>query len=287
MRFSDLARGFTDYLVARRGDQFVGYLVSAGRPNDAKEFTAENVDGFASWAAARGVGGNTIRNRLSALSALAKYAMRVKAPRGHGYVLDGNPVDRVERPRFAEPPEKWLTLDELHAMVVAAEGASPCDRLAFAAVLDQPLRASEWCSANVADLTLAAGDKVALEVRVKGGARRKKVLGDRLAADLTRTLREREAKPAEPLLLNGRGTRYTRQGFSGIINRIAQRAGLGRAVRAHAIRHAVASLAAHHKASQYEIAEMLNHRSLATAQRYIHGVSPDRALASVREALVR
>jgi site-specific recombinase XerD len=295
MRFTDLARGFTKHLVTRRGcseatretydrvaDQFVAYLLGGGRENDAREFTADAVDGFAGWLAEKGASPNTVRHHLASLSALAKYAMTVRSPRGRGYVLDSNPVDRVERPKAVPPREKWLTMDELRALLAVPAGAH--EALALACVVDQPLRASEWCRANVGDLTLE-GDKVALQVVVKGGARRKKVLGDRLADLLTAALRQREARPEEPLLLNAQGRRFSRQNFSETINRLARRAGVTRDVRAHMVRHTIASQAALHGASVYEIAEMLNHRSLQTAQRYIHGVNPDAALGRVREAV--
>ncbi len=297
MRFTDLARSFTKHMVQRRGfslnsqssydrvfDQFAGYLVAAGRENDVRAFTPDSVDGFATMLADAGMGNNTVRHHLAALSALAKWAMTQKGPRGGSYVLDSNPVDRIERPKHVPPKEKWLALDELQAILAA--DAEPHERMALACVVDQPLRASEWCGANVGDLALE-GDKVVLQVVVKGGARRKKVLGDKLAAVLTADLRQREARPEEPLLLNAQGKRFTRQNFSNVLDRIARRAGIQRGVRAHMIRHTVASLAAEYGASVYEIAEMLNHRSLQTAQRYIHGVRPDAALGKVREAVWR
>jgi site-specific recombinase XerD len=297
MRFTDLARQFTRHLVQRRGcslatqdsydrvyDQFAAYLAVQGEANDVRAFTPARLDGFTTWLAEKGISRNSIRHHLSVFSALAKWAMTQPAPRGKGYLLDENPVARIERPKATPVKEKWLTLDELHA-ILAVDGA-PSDKLALACVVDQPLRASEWCKANVGDLTLV-GDQVAIEVTVKGGGRRKKVLGLKLAEALTASLREREARPDEPLLLNASGRRFKRQTFSEVILRLARRAGLGRPVRAHAIRHAIASLAAHNKATVYEIAEMLNHRSLATAQRYIHGVSADKALDAVREAVWR
>src|SRR5262245_34454420 len=158
MRFSELARDFTNHLVRRRGrsagtaetyercyDQFVAYLVAKGGAdaNDVREFTPKNVEGFVAWAGEHGKDANTIRNRMSALSSLAKYAMTVETRRG--YVLDANPVARVERPRFKEPEERWLTLDQLHMVLAAADER---DMLALACVVDQPLRVSEWCNAN-------------------------------------------------------------------------------------------------------------------------------------------
>lgn len=296
MTLSEAARKFTRDLVAdgasrateetygRRFDQLVAYLVHHGHGNDVRAFTEDNLRGFIAHLRDQGMGPNSIRGFMSAYSAFGKWAMtqpNPRAPRQH--LLESNPVQHIKRPKHVAPREKWLTLDELQALLSAE--MAPHEQLAFWCVVDQPLRASEWVEARVGDLTLAEGDKVALEVKVKGGHRRKKVLGEKVAAMLVATLRQREARPEEPLLLNAQGKRFSRQNFSETMNRIARRAGLDRPVRAHAIRHAIASLAAHKGATVYEIAEMLNHRSLQTAQRYIHGVKGDAALDRVREAL--
>jgi site-specific recombinase XerD len=298
MTLSEAARKFTKTLVQdgasrrteetyqRDFDQLVAYLMGAGRPNDIREFTVDNLRGFLGHLRDHGIGPNTIRGALSAFSSFAKWAMTEAHPRRPGaHLLEGNPVQHIKRPKAVPPPEKYLTLDELHAVLAAAMDAPPHERIAFALVIDQPLRASEWVGASVRDLTLAEGDRVAIEVKVKGGHRKKKALGEKAAAMLTAMLRQREARPDEPLLVNSLGRRWSRQAFSQMVHRIGQRAGLQRRIGAHAIRHAIASMAAHKGATVYEIAEMLNHRSLQTAQRYIHGVKGDAALDKVREAL--
>jgi integrase len=298
MRFSELAHGFTKYMVQHRNsprgtgetydrgfDQFTAYLVSSGAGNDVKAFTAENIAGFTAWAAENGNGANSIRRQLSALSSLAKFAMKPAAMARVGLKMKplvGNPVDGVERPQFIEPTKRWLALDELYAII--DQPAPARDKLALACVVDQPLRASEWCNADVGDLVLK-GDRVVLTVRVKGGGLVEKKLGLKLTEALTASLREREAKPDEPLLLNSLGKRYTRQGFSETINRLAHKARIPGDVRAHAIRRTVADIAAQKGAREFEIADLLNHRSLQTARVYVRRVSSDAALDRVREAI--
>ena len=81
------------------------------------------------------------------------------------------------------------------------------------------------------------------------------------------------------------GGKWSRQAFSNMIARWAKRAGIEERVRAHLIRHTVASIAAKDGATEFEIADMLNHRGLSTAKRYIHGVRGDAALAKIRGRL--
>lgn len=264
----------------RRLDQFLAYLIDCDRPNAVDSFNEENVRGFVGYLRDEaGIGANSIRSILSALSSFAKWAMTEKHPKRRGHLLESNPVEHIKRPKHVPPPEKWLTLDQLHVLLAAVKDDR--ERLALSALADQPLRASEWCRANVADL-YQEGDTVGVQVRVKGGAYRRKALSPQFTEVLLKHLREREARPGDPILVNIHGKRWSRQGLSNLIDRIAQRAGLGVPVRAHMIRHTIASRAAFNGSSVYEIAEMLNHRSLQTAQRYIHGVRGDVALDKVR-----
>jgi site-specific recombinase XerD len=292
MRLSDLAQKFLNdprYITTARSretydlclGQFQAYLVNAGSENSVSALTAENVEGFVAYLFERGLATASVNLRLSAIAGLAKYAMQTK-DRGK-YLLDLNPVDRVKRPRNAKPPVRYLALDDLRALLTVECPSN--ERLALALIVDQPLRATEYCEAKVRDLS-PAGDGVALTVRVKGGRFVQKVLGDRVAAALLAALKEREAGPDEPLLVNAKGEPYTRQSLSEMIARNALRAGLTRfPVRAHVIRHSIASMAAAMGASEHELAAMLNHASLGTVKRYVHGVRPDAALGRVREAL--
>jgi integrase/recombinase XerD len=260
--------------------QFVTFLTTAGRQNSVSELTPENVEAFVALLFERKMAATSVNLRLSALSGLAKYAMQTKN-RGR-YLLDVNPVDRIKRPRNAKPRERFLTLDELRALL--AVDCPPNERLALALIVDQPLRATEYCEACVRDLRLE-GDAVALTVRVKGGAHVTKVLGSRVAEQLQAALREREAGRDETLLVNTKGEPYSRQTFSEMIARNAVKAGIRQPVRAHLIRHSIASAAALKGATEHELAAVLNHASLGTVKRYTHGVRPDAALDRVREAL--
>ena len=67
---------------------------------------------------------------------------------------------------------------------------------------------------------------------------------------------------------------------------ISQRAGIRRIpVRAHVIRHSIASAAASMGATVHELADMLNHSDTNTVKRYVHGITQDAALSKVRALL--
>ena len=198
-------------------------------------------------------------------------------------MLDTNPVMRIKRPRNNRPRIKFLSVDELRSLL--AVDCKPNERLALELIVDQPLRATEYCESKVSDLTLD-NDQVALTVRVKGGSYKTKVLGRRVAELLTRTLREREAGPNETILVNSNGDPFTRQSLSEMLLKLARRAGIRRVpVRSHVIRHSIASAAASLGATVHELADMLNHSDTNTVKRYVHGITQDAALSKVRALL--
>jgi len=294
MRLSDLTQKYLAdprYLSSPRSKetydrcigQFVAYLMNQKLENSVEQFTPENIKGFVQYLFTAGQCASTVNTALSCLSGLARYGMQHEKAKGAGYVIDTNPVDRVKRPKSEPPVAKYLALDEVRAILATECPAN--ERLALMLIVDQPLRATEWCEAKVRDLSLD-DDRVVLTVRVKGGNQRSKMLGTSAAAALIASLKLREAGKDEPLILNSLGKAYTRQTLSEMTARVARRAGITRIpVRTHVIRHTIASAAASAGASEHEIAEMLNHSGLSTVKRYVHGVRPDAALARVREAI--
>ena len=290
MTLSEAARRWVrEYQSTDTVDTYLRYfdrLVAFLGKNDVEEFTEDNIRRFVAYLRENGRGAQTVLGTLSAFSAFAKWAMTEPHPRRRtAHLLEANPVDHIKRPKRVPTPDRWLTEEQLMLLLNAIDAAPANERLAISLVADQPLRASEWSKANVKQAVLDEDDDVALQVKVKGGQYKKKKLGKTVAEMLTASLRQREAKPDEPLLVNSQGRRWSRQAFSNMIARWAQRAGLEGRVRAHLIRHTIASMAAADGATVYEIADMLNHSSLATAQRYIHGVRGDAALDKIRGRL--
>jgi integrase len=195
--------------------QFITFLETQGLANSVESFTPASVEGFIQYLfEEKRLNPTTVNLRLSALAGLARYAMQT-LDRGR-YIMDSNPVDRIKRPRNAQPREKYLALSEVRAILEA--DCHENERLALMLIVDQPLRATEYCTARVRDLVLD-GNRVALTVRVKGGKYRAKPLGPRVAERLIASLKQREAGPEETLLLNTQGKAYTRQNLSEMISR--------------------------------------------------------------------
>lgn len=296
MRITDLARTYLQWFNARRGasprtcecydltySQFVAFLSARGLQNDIREFTPENVDAFASHLADAGRKASSVNVKLAALHSLGEYGKKTKDPKGR-YLLAENPLDRVVRPKRVKPKEKYLYRSELIQFLRADK--PPCVQLAIEVLVDTALRASEVAGAKVEHLSLD-GERVRLSVVLKGGSPRVVTLGERVGAILLESLHFREARPEEPLLVNERGEAYTRTTLSEMVLRQAVRAGITRVVvRAHVLRHSIASLASASNVDVPTIAAMLNHSDIHTVARYVHRQEAvDAARDRVREVL--
>jgi site-specific recombinase XerD len=293
MRFSELA---TDYVrsMAVKGKsprtcenydlaygQFRAFLQSRGLADDLRHFNGETCGEFAEYLATGGNKASSVNTKLAALASLARYGMRSKQRGKDKYILTENPIERVERPKAKKPREKYLYRDEIRAMFSVA---TAYERLTLTLLFETNLRVSALVNANVGDLSLD-GDRVLLSVVEKGDNPDTFVLSPEVAEPLLETLKLREAKATEPLLVNQGNRRFTRTHFSDMVARIARRAGITRIpVRAHMFaRHSPASIAGQNGANVFEIAAMLRHRDANTAKRYVHGVTADAARAKVRE----
>lgn len=91
-----------------------------------------------------------------------------------------------------------------------------------------------------------------------------------------------KAQPASEWLIPGRTAGEPMQSPYGAWRTIKERAGIPTTMRLHDLRHTAGSLGHLAGLSQLQIAEMLGHRQLSTTERYLHGVTGDRAVVAER-----
>jgi integrase/recombinase XerD len=134
------------------------------------------------------------------------------------------------------------------------------------------LRVSEWISMTVRDVHL---DERLVRVRGKGSKERLVPFGRSAAAATAIYLRELRPKLERGagkgmLFLNSRGQPLSRMGAWKILKRHVDRAGIGKSVTPHTLRHSFATHLLEGGADLRAVQEMLGHADVSTTQIYTH-----------------
>lgn len=203
-----------------------------------------------------------------------------------------DPSEEVGAPRVPQGIPKALGEPQVAALLGAVPGDDARalrDRAILETLYAAGLRISELVGLDRRDLDL---DDAMVRVLGKGSRERVVPIG-RSARSALRTYLDR-ARPeladrrrrgradGDPVFLNARGGRLTRQGAWKIVRSAGERAGLGGRLSPHVLRHSCATHMLEHGADIRVVQELLGHASLSTTQVYTK-VSAER-LRAVYEA---
>jgi integrase/recombinase XerD len=202
--------------------------------------------------------------------------------------VDADPSEEVGAPRVPQGIPKALTEEEVEALLAAVAGDDPRarrDRAILETLYATGVRISELVGLDRRDLDFDAalvrvvgkGDK---ERVVPIGRSARVALEDYLANGRPQLERPvtRNRVPGDPVLLNARGGRLTRQGCWKIVTTAGDRVGLSGRLSPHVLRHSCATHMLDHGADIRVVQELLGHASLSTTQVYTK-VSPERLRA--------
>ena len=200
--------------------------------------------------------------------------------------LADNPAADVAAPRSWKSLPKFLTVDEVEALIAAPDVTTPRglrDRALLEVLYATGLRVSELLALAPAHVDVEAG---VLTCMGKGRKERVVPFGDAAATWLTRYLRD--ARPglvgrrgSAPLFVNARGGGLSRMGFWKLLRAYGLQAGIARAISPHVLRHSFATHLLERGADLRAIQMMLGHADLSTTQIYTHVL--DERLRSVYE----
>jgi site-specific recombinase XerD len=276
---------------------FTAYLRSAGLPDAPKSFTREALAGWEAAERGHGVGPRTLASRLGMFTSLGDFLLEQRDGRGRP-LLTENPARGYRRPKYRKAASHFLYAAELRAFLEVERPER--ESLARDVLLDTMLRVSELCEANVGDFVEPEPGRHYLTVQVKGqralGAQKRYVpVSPPVAKALESYLLARgvfdPVKSAnEPLLVNSRGKRWTRNAMTDLMARIGQQAGIGRfRVSAHKLRHTANVVARHGGVDAVVRSALLNHSSPRTVQEYDHVLPAEiyQARLQQREGLAR
>lgn len=272
---------------------------SEGEGIDLAEVDQVTIRAFMASLQGRGISKASVARKLAALRTFFRYLSREGEVRG-------NPARLVATPKLPRRLSSYLEVDEVLGLLEAAHGKGPLD-LRNRAILEllyaSGIRVGELCGLQLQDLDLETG---LLRVKGKGGKERIVPIGRKALEALQAYLAKRhefcskfqapgsklEAQQSTPgtwnmewgtggveqaLFLNARGGPLRERSVGKIVLKYLNKAGLGKKITTHGLRHSYATHLLGAGADLRAIQELLGHRRLSTTQRYAH-VSPEKLM---------
>jgi integrase/recombinase XerD len=190
--------------------------------------------------------------------------------------VSANPTDDLPSPRQWSALPKFLSPDEVEALLGAPDTGTPKglrDRALIEVLYATGLRVSELVGLRLTDLHF---DRGYLQCAGKGAKQRIVPLGETAAGWVRRFVAE-----GRPALLGGRdapwlfpnargGARLSRNGFWRVLKQYGRQAGIRAPLSPHVLRHSFATHLLEHGADLRAIQAMLGHADLSTTQIYTH-----------------
>jgi integrase/recombinase XerD len=267
----DLAQ-FNDYLSSGQG---AGIAPAAAWT----DVTRDHLMAFVLYLKERGYATTTVARKLAAVRSFFKYLISER-------VISTSPTEEMVSPHVDRALPHTVPSSELDRLMARlnATGDSPevlRDRAMLQLIYSTGMRVGELVGLNVDDLDLTEGTVSAAAGR--GKSRRivinspvaLQALGDYLDKGRPVLVRAHERganlaaeeQTGEPLFLNHRGQRLTRQGFWLILKAYARSAGLGN-ITPHILRHSFAAQKLQGGADIRDLQKILGHANISTTQIY-------------------
>lgn len=222
----------------------------------------------------KGFARTTMARKISAIRSFCRHLVREG-------VLKANPCDSIPTPRAPVSNPRFLSLEEITALLDSAAGDRPIDLRDMAIweiFYSSGIRVSELAGMNTGDWD---PEEQLIRIRGKGSKTRIVPLGERASARLLKYLKASGRWPAArdnaPIFLNRQGGRLSIRGIQKRLEGRLRDCGLDTRISPHVIRHTFATHLLDSGADLRAIQEMLGHESLQTTQRYTH-VTLDRLL---------
>lgn len=216
----------------------------------------------------KGCGARTRARHLVAIRGFFRYLT-------HAGLLAHNPAKLVDLPKRGLKLPDVLDVEEVACLLAAPEGQTP-QGLRDAAMLEliyaAGLRVSELVDLPMAAVNLEAGF---VRVMGKGGKERIVPIGRKALEAIQAYLKtgrpaQLKNRPSRFLFVARAGKPMTRQGFWKLLRRYGLKAGIGKRISPHSLRHSFASHLLEGGADLRAVQVMLGHVDIATTQIYTH-----------------
>jgi integrase/recombinase XerD len=286
-----LETGIEEYLVSLRVERGLAPNTMAAYTRDLGQYVAfldgkepdEDLIGeFIGEMRRQGLADSTVARKIASIRGLHRFLV-VEG------MTDTDPTALIDSPRRPDPFPKALTVEEAIALVEAPrvdERPGRRDRALLEFLYGTGARVSETVGVDLGDVDLE--DRLA-KVTGKGSRQRLVPLGTKAVEAIRFWLPDRmelvsRKTPGDPLFINLRGGRLSRQGMFEIVKKHASRAGIERKrVSPHVLRHSAATHMVEAGADLRTVQEMLGHATISTTQVYTR-VSPAHVMEIYVEA---
>ncbi len=215
-----------------------------------------------------GLSPRSVNRKISSIKGYYQYLVLSR-------ILRGDPAAELELLKVGRHLPATLTVEEAASIIEAAGSAEPRglrDRLALELLYGAGLRITELLDLKVSDILF---DEELLSVIGKGDKQRLVPYGKKAARVLSAYLSDGRpalvrAHAAPYLILNVRGRRLSRMGFSKILRKYCRQAGIRKRVTPHVFRHSFATHLLENGADLRAVQELLGHADISTTQIYTH-----------------
>ena len=210
----------------------------------------------------------SIARKLSAIRSFYRYLLREG-------MVSASPVATTSSPKLDKRLPSFLTIEEVERLLKAPDLSTPQgqrDRALIELLYAAGLRVSELVSLNLGQINLETN-----EIRVwgKGSKERMVLMGEPAAEALRNYLGQGRPKllgekRSNALFLNRYGQRLAERRVQRILKECANRAGIGKRVHPHMLRHTFATHLLDGGADLRVVQELLGHARLSSTQIYTH-----------------
>ncbi len=276
----ELTQNYLDYLIIEKGlskNSLMSYSADLAQfltfLEKNKITTLNDVDTTAvlAWLidlAKNGLSAKSRARHLIAIRGFFKYLLIEK-------IISANPLKNIDIPKTGLSLPKFLTVQEVSALLDVPDISSPRE-LRNSAMMEimygSGLRVSELISLKIQDVNLDANF-----VRVMGKGSKERIIPFGSPAG---TMTRKWIKEGRPILLNQLSTPYlffaragkpmTRQGFWKILKKYGLMAKLSKNITPHTLRHSFATHLLEGGADLRSVQTMLGHSDISTTQIYTH-----------------
>ncbi|HRP70506.1 MAG TPA: site-specific tyrosine recombinase XerD [Turneriella sp.] len=189
--------------------------------------------------------------------------------------IETNPMETIEAPKIEKALPDFLTQDEIRKLFAAFNDKNLLelrDKTMFEFLYSAGLRISEACMLLLSDIDR---ENQVLTIKGKGDRERLVPYGE-VAAELLNTYLDSARSDilnqyeSNYVFVSKKGGALSRKSAWRLLKRYMKRAGIGRNITPHTLRHSFATHLLQNDADLRAVQELLGHMDIATTQIYTH-----------------